>query len=83
MRLRELTFWEEKLISMSCQTAPTILILERIKITVMWRGGGLCSRGGIGNKTTLKIISEKSRAVVLVRSIDGGNGVVFSGLCSL
>ena len=83
VRLRELTFWDEKLISMSCLTAPTILISERINITVMWRGGGLCSRGGIQIKKTLKKFSEKSRAVGLVWSIDGGSGVVFSGLCSL
>ena len=82
VRLRELTFWDEKLISMSCLTTPTVLISEGIKITVMWRGGGLCSRGGIEKKSTLRIISEKSRAVV-VQSIDGGSCVVFSGLCSL
>ena len=44
---------------------------------------GDCSRGGKVIKTTLKKFSEKSRAVGHVQNIDGGSGVVFSGLCTL
>ena len=44
---------------------------------------GDCSPGSKEIKTTLKKLSEKSRAVGLVRNIDGGRGVVFSGICSL
>ena len=55
VRLRELTFWEEKLISMSCLTTPTILISERIKITVM--------------SSLVSAVSEQNNSVRQMRTI--------------
>ena len=84
MRLRELQFWHDTVSLSKFSAAPFAgKPAPHGCLTVMWRGGGLCSRGGSVKNSTLRKFSEKSRAVGLVRSIDGGSGVVFSGLCSL
>ena len=91
MRFKELQFCADtdKLIILLLAAPYRVKPKGCIGLTVGDRGGscagqrGDCSRGGKVIKTTLKKFSEKSRAVGLVRNIDGGSGVVFSGLCSL